>query len=242
MRSGSHTVMSLSGRTRCGYPLNHKLVRPLLEFPFIRLFNILHVDVPFVLSNDDGEAGQSMQPITLYLTITVSANMASPILPNNAPKILIEGDDSPAEEATMPSLSPDSEGPIRSTAPEPLLPLPDNLSVEIGVPTSHSQAEVSPTEDPVIALRRADEAMKPIDRSNTWEMAVERINWVMDTLSPIAGVRVMSLCLSFTEPTFTQLHPYARMACGLLLAIPKVHPFASLSEQNTYAMFIGRHS
>ena len=209
------------------------MVCPLLEFPFVRLFNILHADVPFSLSNGDGKDGQSMQPITLYLTMTVSTTMASPIL---------LGDEAPAEGATRPSMSPDSGGPIQSTAPDPLLPLPDHFSVEIGVPTSHSQAEVSPTEDPVIALRRADEAMKPIDRSNTWEMAVERINWVMDTLSPIAGVRVTSLCLSFTESTFTQLHPYARMACGLLLAIPKVHPFASLSEQNTYAMFIGRHS
>ncbi len=151
-----------------------------------------------------------MQPITLYLTITVSANMASPILPNNAPKILIEGDDSPAEEATMPSLSPDSEGPIRSTTPEPLLPLPDNLSVEIGVPTSHSQAEVSPTEDPLIALRHADEAMKLIDQSNTWEMAVGRIKWVTDTLSPIAEVRLMPFCLSFTEPALTLSFPHMR--------------------------------
>ncbi len=210
------------------------MVRPLLEFPFIRLLNVSHVDVPFVLSNGD-EAGQSMQPITLYLTITVSASMTSPILPNTPPKILIEGDDSPAEDATKPSLSPDSEGPIQSTASEPLLPLPDHFSVEIGVPTSHSQAEVSPTEDPLIALRRADEAMRPIDRSNTWEMAVGRIMWVTDTLGPIAEVRVMSFCLSFTD-LHSQLHPYAKMACGLLLAIPKVHPFASLSEQNTYAI------
>ena len=186
------------------------MVCRLLEFPFIRLLNILHVDFPFALSNGDGEAGQSMQPITLYLTITVSADMASRISPNNPPKILIGGDDSPAEEATKPSMSPDSGSPIQSTAPEPLLPLPDRFSVEIGVPTSHSQAEVSPTEDPVIALRRADEAMRPIDRSNTWEMAVGRIKWVMDTLSPIAEVRVMSSCLSFTDPAFTLSFPRMR--------------------------------
>ncbi len=184
------------------------MVRLLLEFPFIRLLNILHVDFPFALSNGDGEAGQSMQPITLYLTITVSADMASRISPNNPPKILIGGDDSPAEEATKPSMSPDSGGPIRSTAP--LLPLPDHFSVEIGAPTSHCQAEVSPTEDPLIALRRADEAMRPIDRSNTWEMAVGRIKWVMDTLSPIAEVRVMFFCLTFTEPGFTFSFPRMR--------------------------------
>ncbi len=170
------------------------MVCPLLEFPFVRLFNILHADVPFSLSNGDGKDGQSMQPITLYLTMTVSTTMASPIL---------LGDEAPAEGATRPSMSPDSGGPIQSTAPDPLLPLPDHFSVEIGVPTSHSQAEVSPTEDPVIALRRADEAMRPIDRSNTWEMAVGRIMWVTDTLGPIAEVRVMSFCLSFTEPSLS---------------------------------------
>ncbi len=205
--------------------------------------NILHVDIPFVLSDGDGKAGQSIQPITLYLTVTVLANVVSPILPNPQ-KILIEADDTPVEEATKPSMSPDSGGPIQSTAPGPLLPLPDHFSVEIGAPTSHSRAEVSPTEDPLIALRRADEAMRPIDQSNTWEMAVGRIKWVTDTLSPIAEVRVMPFCLSFTEPAFTQLSPYAKMACGLLLAIPKVHLFASLSEQKhlCYVHLDGRHS
>ncbi len=182
------------------------MVRP-LEFPFIRLLDVLHVDVPFVFSNVDG---QSMQPITIYLTIAVSANVATPILPNNNPKILIEGDDSPAEEATKPSMSPDSGCSIQSTAPEPLLPLPDHISVEIDVSTSQSQAEVLPTEDPHVALRRADEAVKPMDRSNTWEMAVGRIKWVMDTLSPIAEVCVMSFCLSFTEPAFTLSFPRMR--------------------------------
>ena len=99
--------------------------------------NILHVDAHFLLSNDDGKAGQLMQPITLYLTITVSANIA-------------------------------------------------------------------------IALSRADEAMKPIDRSNTWEMVVGRVKWMMDTLSPIAEVHVMSSYLSFTEPAFTLSFPRMR--------------------------------
>jgi hypothetical protein len=31
----------------------------------------------------------------------------------------------------------------------------------------------------------------PIDESDTWERAVGRIKWVMDTLGPIAEVRVM---------------------------------------------------
>jgi hypothetical protein len=48
---------------------------------------------------------------------------------------------------------------------------------------------MSLTEDPVLAFHRAGEAMKAIDRSNTWENAVERINWLMETLGPIAEVR-----------------------------------------------------
>ena len=42
-----------------------------------------------------------------------------------------------------------------------------------------------------LALDQADQAMKRIDRSNAWQGAVGRIKWVMDTLSPIAEVRVI---------------------------------------------------
>jgi hypothetical protein len=55
-----------------------------------------------------------------------------------------------------------------------------------------SQEELSPTS--AKNLHRADEVMKqvfPIDESDTWERAVGRIKWVMDTLGPIAEVRVM---------------------------------------------------
>ncbi len=55
------------------------------------------------------------------------------------------------------------------------------------------QAEMSPTEKALIALGRADETKKPIDRKNKWKGAVSRIKWVMDTVSPIAGVRAISI-------------------------------------------------
>jgi len=55
------------------------------------------------------------------------------------------------------------------------------------------QAEMSPTEKALIALRRADEAKKPINRKNTWKGAVGRIKRVMDTVSPIAEVRAISI-------------------------------------------------
>ncbi len=42
------------------------------------------------------------------------------------------------------------------------------------------------------ALRNADEAMMTINLSNTWGGALERLKWIMDTVSPIAEVRAMS--------------------------------------------------
>ncbi len=97
----------------------------------------------------------------------------------------------------------DSGGPIQSTATERPLPSPDPLSIESGTPMPDGQAEMSPTEKALIALRRADLSKEPIDRKNTWKGAVGRIKWVMDTVSPIAEVRAISICLSSTEPTFT---------------------------------------
>jgi len=123
----------------------------------------------------------------------VSANIPLTIIPNNPPEIPTKGDNTPAEEATKPFKVPDSGGPIQSTAPEPLLPSPDPLSVETGASMPEGQAEMSPTEKALIALRRADEAKKPIDRANTWKGAVSRIKWVMDTVSPIAEVRAMPI-------------------------------------------------
>ena len=53
------------------------------------------------------------------------------------------------------------------------------------------QGETSLVEEAQIGLDLADEAEKSIDRSNTWEGVVGRIKWLMDTLSPVAGVRVI---------------------------------------------------
>ena len=52
----------------------------------------------------------------------------------------------------------------------------------------------TPTKDPRFALHLEDNVMKqivPNDRPNTWEGAVGRIKWVMDTLGPTAEVRVI---------------------------------------------------
>jgi len=149
----------------------------------------LGVDVPFELRNGDVEAGKPTQLVTLYLTITVPSDMASPIFPNSPQKLPTKGDDSPAEESTKPSIVPDSAAPIQSTAPDPLLPSSDPLPVETGTPMPDGQAEVSLAEKALIAVRCADEAKKPIDRANTWKGAVSRIKWVMDTVSQVVEVR-----------------------------------------------------
>ena len=145
--------------------------------------NISPADIPCVLKNDVGKTARSTQSVILYITV----NITPPNLFNSPPSIPTEDDDySPAEEATIP-------GRIQVLAPEHLSPLSHHQPAETGNTMSRGREEVSPTstKNPRFPLDRADEAMKRIDRSNTWERAVGRIKWVMDTLGPIAEVRVM---------------------------------------------------
>ena len=97
-----------------------------------------------------------------------------------------------------------TEGATRPTQPVTLYitvstTAPDPYDGPQKIPTEDVDSpaeETSPTEDFLFTLDRADEATKfivPIDRSTTWGRAVKSINWVMDTLSPIAEVRVMPL-------------------------------------------------
>ena len=188
------------------------------------------VDIPIVLGQGDGQAGQFTQPVTLYLSIIVPGNMTSPVLPSIIPT---EGDDAPAGEALEPTTAPDSEALGQSTEPEHPLPPPGHLPVEGVTPMSQDRGEKSPVEEAQIKLDLAEQAKKLIDRSNTWGGVVGRIKWVMDTLSPVAGVRVIFDLLSFelTEPTArSQLHPIAQMAYSVLSVIPQVHLFASFVE------------
>jgi hypothetical protein len=167
---------------RCRYPLALKVVR-FIENPLsFNELNISRADIPCVLENDVEGAARSTQPVTLYITL----NITPPNLCNSPPCIPTEDDDSPAEEATVP-------GRIQFPAPEHLLPLSDHQPVETGNTMPQSQEEMSPGTS-TKNLHRADESMKrivPNDRSNTWERAIGRIRWVMDTLGPIAGVRVI---------------------------------------------------
>jgi hypothetical protein len=143
--------------------------------------NISRADIACVLENDLGEAARSTQPVTLYITV----NITPPNLYNSPPSIPTEDDDSPAEEATIP-------GRIQLPTSEHLLPLSHRQHVKTG--NTMPQSRPTSTKNPRFALHRADKAMErivPTDRLNTWERAVGRIKWVMDTLGPIAGVRVM---------------------------------------------------
>ena len=67
------------------------------------------------------------------------------------------------------------------------------------------QAHISLVKEAQDGLERADELEKSIGGSDTWEGVVGRIKWLMDTLSPVAGVRVISV-LTFhqlTRPPFS---------------------------------------
>jgi hypothetical protein len=61
-------------------------------------------------------------------------------------------------------------------------------------PVTNQRAGMSPAEN---ALHDAKEVMATINLSKTWQGALERIKWVMDTLSPVAGVRCIVLFVHF---------------------------------------------
>ena len=109
-----------------------------------------------------------------------------PTLYSSPPSIATEHDGNPAEEAPM-------TGRIQPPSPEHPLPLLHHQPVETDKTKPQSREEASPasTKDFRHALDQADRAMKQMDRSNTWQGAVGRVKWVMDTLSPIAEVRTI---------------------------------------------------
>ena len=156
------------------------------DFPYVRSIEYL-ADISCVLENKIGEAARSTQSVILYITIKITPTN----LYNSPPSVPIEDNHYPHEGPTVP-------GRIEFPVPEHLLPPAHHKAVEIGKTIPQGQEEMSPTStnNPRFALHRADESMKrivPIDQSNTWERALGRIKWVMDTLGPIAEVRVMTL-------------------------------------------------
>jgi hypothetical protein len=149
------------------------------------------VDAPFVLRSADGQPGEL---VTLYLTIAVSSNAPPyPILPIDTAHAMATGMGvSPMENATEPTIARAQDS--IETTPSVAAPTPELLSPPTGdvpivtssLPPVSDIPAMSPAEH---ALRDADEATKAINLTSTWESTVERMKWVMDTVSPVAGVR-----------------------------------------------------
>ena len=171
---------------RYRYPRPLKMVRFLENFISFNHLNISRADIPCVLENNIAEAARSTQPVTLYITIKITP----PTLYNSPPSIPIPT----ADDASRPAGEAPVAGRIQFRTPEHPLPLSHDQPTETGNNKPQSREEAPPstgTENPRLALYGADEAMKPIGRSNTWEGVIGRIKWVMDTLSPIAEVRII---------------------------------------------------
>jgi hypothetical protein len=160
----------------------------------------LCIDVPVFLTNEDRRAGESIQPVTLILTVIVTLNTTSyPILAIDATNLQSTevNESSPGEYVS--SIAPGSVNTTRSviaTGSE-ALPLPaDRLPIETSTPPP--AATNRPAGMPLAenALREANDVMTTINLCDTWESALERIKWVMDTLGPVAEVRMNGLLRS----------------------------------------------
>ncbi|KAH9015620.1 hypothetical protein EDB84DRAFT_1443387, partial [Lactarius hengduanensis] len=80
--------------------------------------------ISVTLGGGNGQTEQSSPPVTLDLTITVSANGTSPSDPQIIPT---EEDDTIAGDVPQPTMAPDSRGPDPSSATGHLLHPPDHL-------------------------------------------------------------------------------------------------------------------
>ena len=101
-------------------------------------------------------------------------------------------DNPPTEDVLTPTMALDSKGPDQSTEREsPSLP-PDHI-VQGSAPKPQDKGEMSLVEKARVGLDLADKAKESIHPSDTWEGVVGRIKWLMDALSPVAGVRVLFL-------------------------------------------------
>jgi hypothetical protein len=174
MRSGSFTKISLLEHLR--YLFNSNTVCHMKHCSFGWLSSS-HADVAVVLDKGAG------RPATVYLTVSLAANPRSSTI------------NRPAEGADVPSAPQHAVDLSLATAPtfKPLSASANNLPIEsdaLAPPTTDCKADISPTEK---ALQDADNAVKTMDLYNTWDKALGRIRWVMDTIGPIAEVRTVFL-------------------------------------------------
>ncbi|KAH9047040.1 hypothetical protein EDB84DRAFT_1673774, partial [Lactarius hengduanensis] len=180
---------------------------------------VSQINTSVTLGDGNEQAGRSTPPVTLDLTITVLADGTSPSDPHIIPT---EGDDAPAEDFPQPTMAPDSSGPDRPSAPGHLSHPPDHRPVESSTLMPQDQGETSVVEKHQIVS--VDQVEEVIDRSNTWEGAVGRIKWVMDTLSPVA-----------------ELHPIAQMAYKVLSVIPEELSKQYQRDKNVRALVKSMH-
>jgi hypothetical protein len=182
--------------------------------------SILHIELDIIFDSADGQTRHPTEAITLFLTMTESANRnSSQNAAVNTPSPTTM--ESTAAATSLPPLSRTGDLPIESDTPVQ--------------PTVESQTETSRT-----ALRRAEEAINDINTMKTWQSAVKNIKRVMDTVTQIAAVCPVLFCVSVAELTPTlQLNPYAKLAWSLLSKIPEVHliAFSDYVEQSLIYLF-----
>ncbi|KAH9026576.1 hypothetical protein EDB84DRAFT_1563707 [Lactarius hengduanensis] len=161
-------------------------------------------------------------------TVNVSPNTTSdPIRPSTTPIIQSPQSTTRLLEKLRSPLWPRSPriplDPTVTAGPETLSPPPDRLPSEMStpIPPAADRRGVSPAES---ALHGTDEAIATINLSNKWEGALGRIKWVMDTVSPVA-----------------EYHPYAKMAYGLLFAIPKTLLEQFQRDDNIGTLLVAMH-
>ena len=124
----------------------------------------------------------------LNLRVSVSTNRASM---GAHPDTTARGDNNHAKDVPTPAVTPDSRAPNQSTNLAHPLPLPDDVPIQSTTAMPWDQGGTSLTEKAQVGLDCADELEKMIDWSDTWEGVVGRIKWLMNTLSPVAGVCVI---------------------------------------------------
>jgi hypothetical protein len=237
MRSGTYILMSLSERMRYRYLPSPKLVRILLEAYLFNQLDISGIDIPFVLTNEDRRIGQSIhwQPVTLYLTVIVS-----PILPIGTSNLQsTEVNESLPREDTS-SMAQDPVNTTRSvgTSSEALpppadyppgdtsSPLPPGANLPVGISLAKN------------ALQDAKDAMTTINLSDTLGGVLERIKWVMDTLGPIAEVRINVIFANpLLSPSLSSAQPVCKDGTWSTSRDPQGDPFVLLLGRNAYVIF-----
>ena len=108
-------------------------------------------------------------------------------------------------------VSGQSTTPDQPTVPEPPSPPPNHFPIQSSTPIPRALTEITLSEKARISLDHADQAEKSIGGSNTWQGVVERVKWVMDTLSPLAGVRVINIL--FPYPSLSKITLSAQSNC-----------------------------